>query len=99
MVSQNEVLRVFPLSWLFLGLRRIWVSAQPEREDIIAHSDSPNDCTLVFPSAGKVFTVVAPLNVPYLIGMYFQDCGCDVRETRRIAMVISVQGKGKGVCR
>ena len=49
--------------------------------EIITHPNSPDNRTLVFPSASKVFAVVAPLDVPYLISMYFQDCGCDVRET------------------
>ena len=100
MVSQNEMLGVLPLSWLFLRLNKFYDQRlNGERTEILAHSDPPDDCTLVFPSAGKVFAIVAPLNIPHLIGVYFQDCGCSVRETRRIAMVISVQRKGKGVWR
>ena len=60
---------------------------------ISTHSDPPDNRTLVFPSTGKVFAIVAPLNAPYLISMYLQNCGCGVRETRRVAMVVSVQGK------
>lgn len=79
-VSQDEMLRVFPLSWLFLRLQKFWISARPGNGEVLTHSDPPDNRALVLPSTGKVFAVVAPLNVPHLVSVYFQNCGCGVRE-------------------
>ena len=93
MVSQDKMLGVFPLSWLFLRLQKFWISARPGNGEVLTHSDPPDNRALVLPSTGKVFAAVAPLDVPHLVSMHFQNFGCGVRQTRRVAMVISVQGR------
>jgi len=80
------MLGVFPLSRIFLGLGKWWDRRSSGEGDleILTHSDPPDNRTLVFPTAGEVFPVVAPFDVPHLIGVYFQNCkGASLRNHHR----------------
>ncbi len=59
---------------------------------IKTYLNTPDYCRLVSARRCQIPPTMAPLKVPYFIGMYLEDGSCNARERVAVATVVRVQG-------